>query len=217
MAKKKTAQVQKKPLKAKATMVDVQSRVNEIADLLLKNTSRQEIEAFAKKKWKVGSDTISFYVEKARKMLYDANVAKIQERLKFHIDERWDLYKKLVASEKTIHMALTTLQDMAKLEGLYACATKPVQTYEEASNLSTGVSKSLAEFVEKLELGKISKNSFKELCKVLGLPNERIEAILSAVKEVEDTIVGYDKTTLIKKQYLTAEDNTTDPENTDTV
>lgn len=98
----------------KSTNVEIDARVNEVYDLLLKAYSRTQILRYAAENWDVAERTAETYMARARQLMQldaelerpqwlAAAIARLQE------------YERRAADRNQIAVALKALEDQAKL------------------------------------------------------------------------------------------------------
>jgi hypothetical protein len=99
----------------------VQARVSELVEIMLSGDNGQIREASRDMaaKWGVSYRQIERYRKAANRTIKDKRNQDIDTVYVRHIQERRELYKTALA-EKDLRLALTILQDIGKIEGIYS-------------------------------------------------------------------------------------------------
>ena len=190
-----------KKIKAMASEIEVQERVAYMQEMLVAGTRKGIATKMFMEKYSLSMRSAQIYINKAYAAFAKQNRNKLEGIKGYHAEIRRQILEQAMAALAkgfdtfTAGTALAVLKDIAKIEGAYEPIAK-------VDGLSTGVLMALGNFVQKLELGDLGKETFTELCTLLAVPKENIERILLAVKAAEDNMEGYDIDAGLIKKYV---------------
>ena len=113
--------------------IEIGERVLCISQLLLEGKRTKEICRIASEKWKISRRQVERYITSAYKNWYKEFAKRRRTILEYHLALRMNLYR-IAYEQENYRFCLTTLKDVAKLEGLYDIDT-PSQEHTVIVNL----------------------------------------------------------------------------------
>ena len=117
----------------RSNKAEIEDRVLYISQLLLEGKRTKEICRIASEKWKISRRQVERYITSSYKNLHKEFEKRRKRILDYHIALRMNLYR-IAYEQENYRFCLTTLKDVAKLEGLYDIDT-PSQEHTVIVNL----------------------------------------------------------------------------------
>ena len=102
----------------KANKLEIGKRLTYISELLLEGKSTKDICRIASEKWSISKRQVERYISSSYTLWHKEFENRRKMLLEYHIALRMNLYR-IAYEQQNYRFCLTTLKDIAKLEGLY--------------------------------------------------------------------------------------------------
>ncbi len=102
---------------AKATQVEMEKRIIEVAEMLSSGRTRSYIIEYARDNWGIARATSDVLIRKASDRLAEVNADKIEETQAKIVSALWRQYRR-ADDQKNAMSAMLILKEIAKLKGL---------------------------------------------------------------------------------------------------
>jgi hypothetical protein len=110
----------------KSNKVEIEERILYISQLLLEGKRTKEICRNMSEKWNISRRQVERYITSSYKLWHKEFKNKTKIILDYHLALRMNLYR-IAYEQENYRFCLTTLKDVAKLEGLYDIDTPAQQ------------------------------------------------------------------------------------------
>ena len=105
-------------MKKKSNKAEIEERKLYVSNLLLEGKETKDICRIATEKWKISRRQVERYITSSYKLWHKDFENRRNMFLEYHIALRMNLYR-IAYERENYRFCLTTLKDVAKLEGLY--------------------------------------------------------------------------------------------------